>query len=118
VAVVGLPRTSPLILTTVTGRGFKKRHFNDCWRAVADKARAGDLNFHDLRGTAATQLAHAGATIPMIASLMGWTEDSAQKIISKYVAPSAGLAKAGIELLEAHRAKKNAGSKPGTKQHP
>jgi integrase len=101
----GLPRTSPLILTTVTGRGFKKRHFNDCWRDIADKAGAGDLNFHDLRGTAATQLAAAGATIPMIATLMGWTEDSAAKIIRKYVAPSSALAAAGVELWEAHRLK-------------
>ena len=101
-----LPRVSPLILTTITGQAFAKRHFNLSWRAVADKAGAGDLNFHDLRGTAATQLAEAGATIPMIASVMGWTEQSASKIISSYVARSSNLAKAGIELLEAHRAKK------------
>jgi integrase len=101
-----LPRVSPLILTTVTGRAFAKRHFNLSWRAVADEAGAGELNFHDLRGTAATQLAEAGATTEMIASVMGWTEQSAHKIISRYVARSANLAKAGIELLEAHRARK------------
>jgi integrase len=101
-----LPRVSPLILTTSTGKAFAKRHFNLSWRAVADEAGAGDLNFHDLRGTAATQLAEAGASVPMIASIMGWTQDSAAKIIGRYVARSSNLARAGIELLEAHRAKK------------
>jgi integrase len=85
------------------------------WRVVADRAGAGDLNFHDLRGTAATQLAEAGASIPMIASVMGWTHRSAESIINRYVARSSNLARAGIEKLEAHRAKK---ATPGTKQHP
>jgi hypothetical protein len=40
----------------------------------------------------------------LIASLMGWTHASAQKIIDSYVARNNGLAKAGVELLEAHRA--------------
>jgi integrase len=101
-----LPRVSPLILTTVTGRAFAARHFAQSWRAVSEKAGAGELNFHDLRGTAATQLAEAGATVPMIASIMGWSHDSAQKIISSYVARNSNLAKAGIELLEAYRAKR------------
>lgn len=101
-----LPRVSPLILTTVTGIAFGKRHFNLSWRGASDAAGAGELNFHDLRGTAATKLAEAGASIPMIASIMGWSHGSAAKIISSYVARSSSLAKAGIELLEAHRAKK------------
>lgn len=104
----GLPRVSPLILTTITGRAFAKRRFNVCWREVSDLVGADDLNFHDLRGTAATHLALAGATIPMIASLMGWTEESAARIIDRYVPRSSGLAKAGIELLEAYRLKSKA----------
>jgi integrase len=101
-----LPRVSPLILTTSTGIAFEKRHFNLSWRKAADAAGAGDLNFHDLRGTAATQLAEAGSTTSEIASVMGWTEASASKIINSYVARNSNLARAGIEKLEAHRAKK------------
>jgi integrase len=94
-----------LFVVLHSGPFSTKRHFNECWREDADKAGAGELNFHDNRGTAATALAEAGATVPMIASVMGWTHDSAQKIIDRYVARSANLAAAGIELLEAHRLK-------------
>jgi integrase len=102
----GLPRVSPLIMTTSTGRAFAKRHFNASWREAADACGAGDLNFHDLRGTAATRLAEAGATVPEIASVMGWSIETAQKIIDSYVARSSKLAAAAIEKLEVHRAKK------------
>lgn len=102
----GLTRTGVLILTTVTGRAYKKRHFNDCWREDCDAAEIEELNFHDVRGTAATALAEAGATVPMIASVMGWKHETAQRIIDAYVAKSSNLAAAGIELLEKHRRKK------------
>jgi integrase len=101
----GLPRVGVLILTTEAGVAFKKRYFNDCWREAADLAQAGELNFHDLRGTAATQLAEAGCSVSEIASLMGWTHDSAQKIIDKYVARTGRLATAAVEKLEVFRQK-------------
>jgi integrase len=105
----GLPRAGVLILTTKEGRAFTKRYFNECWREDADLAGAGDLNFHDNRGTAATHLAEAGANAGMISSVMGWkTNERAQRIIDTYVAKSSALAAAGIELLEAHRTKKAA----------
>ncbi len=101
-----LTRSGPLILITKTGRSFKKRYFNDCWREDCDAAGIEELNFHDVRGTAATALAEAGATVPMIASLMGWSQATAQKIIDTYVARTSNLASAGITLLEKHRRKK------------
>lgn len=107
----GLERTGPLIMTTVTGRSWKKRYFNECWRTDCDAAGIEELNFHDVRGTAATALAEAGATVPMIASVMGWSHQTAQKIIDAYVAKNSNLATAGITLLEKHRRKK-ARSKP------
>lgn len=102
----GLTRAGVLILTTTTKRAFKKRYFNDCWRADCDKAEIEELNLHDVRGTAATRLAEAGATVPMIASIMGWTHATAQKVIDRYVAQNSTLASAAITLLEAHRQKK------------
>lgn len=104
-----LPRAGKTILVSDSGKPLEARHFNRLWRKTADAAGAGELNFHDLRGTAATQLALAGATIPMIASVMGWTHRSAETIVNRYVARNSGLAKAGIELLEARRER--------TKQH-
>jgi integrase len=102
-----LTRVGLLILTTPTGKAYTKRYFNEHWREDADLAGAGDLNFHDNRGTAATHLAEAGANSAMIASIMGWKIERAQKIIDTYIARSSALAAAGIKLLEAHREKQN-----------
>jgi integrase len=101
----GLPRKGVLILTTDRGKAFQKRYFNECWREDCDKAEIEELNFHDCRGTAATALAEAGANISMIASIMGWTHATAQRIIDTYIARSGKLAAQGIKLLEEHRSK-------------
>jgi hypothetical protein len=61
-----LPRWSPLILTTKTGRPFKKRHFSAQWKRAADKAGIKDLHFNDLRGTAVTLLSEAGNTVQQV----------------------------------------------------
>ena len=55
----GLPRVSPLILTTQTGRAFTKRYFSELWDRAATAAGITDLHFHDLRGTAVTMLSEA-----------------------------------------------------------
>ena len=65
-----LPRTGALVMLTPTGKAYAKRYFNEHWREDADKVGAGDLNFHDNRGTAATLLAESGATAPEIAEAM------------------------------------------------
>ncbi|MET4737078.1 hypothetical protein ABIF73_001217 [Bradyrhizobium japonicum] len=44
-------------------------------------------NSHDNRGTAATQLAEAGATAPEIAEALSWSVDKAQKVISISTSP-------------------------------
>lgn len=41
--------------------------------------------FHDLRGTAATNMYKAGLSITQIAGIMGWEEDEAEKIARHYV---------------------------------
>ena len=101
----GIPKEERglLMLVTPTGKAFTKRHFNNCWREDANKIGAADLNFHDLRGTAATRLAEAGATAFEIASVMGWSIQKSQKIIDTYVARNSTLAANAIAKLEAFR---------------
>lgn len=41
------------------------------------------LRFNDLRGTAVTLLAEAGATVPQIASITGHTLESVTRILEK-----------------------------------
>ena len=44
-----------------------------------------DLHFHDLRGTAATKFYIAGLPVRVIAEIMGWEEETVEKIIRRYV---------------------------------
>jgi hypothetical protein len=95
-----LTRAGALVMLTTKGKAFTKRYFNEQWREDADKVEAGDLNFHDNRGTAATLLAEAGATAPEIAEAMTWTVDKAQRIIDSYLARRGTLAANAIRKLE------------------
>lgn len=92
-------------MLTPTGKAYTKRYFNDHWREDPDAVSAGDLNFHDNRGTAATPLAEAGATAPEIAEALTWTVDKAQRVIDAYLARRGVLAANAIEKLEDHRDK-------------
>jgi integrase-like protein len=102
----GLTRAGALVMLTPTGKAYTKRYFNEHWREDADRVAAGDLNFHDNRGTAATLLAEAGATAPEIAEAMTWTVDKAQRIIDSYLARRGILAANAIAKLEDHRDRK------------
>ncbi|WP_454627670.1 tyrosine-type recombinase/integrase [Bradyrhizobium cenepequi] len=108
----GLERKGPLVLVTPTGKAYAKRYFNEHWREDADKVNAGELNFHDNRGTAATLLAEAGATAPEIAEALTWTVDRAQKMLDTYLARRGTLAANAYEKLEAHRIKQAAAGMP------
>jgi hypothetical protein len=99
----GLTRIGAIVMRTPTGKAYTKRYFNEHWREDADAVGAGDLNFHDNRGTAATLLAEAGATAPEIAEAMTWTVDKAQKVIDTYLARRGVLAANAIQKLENHR---------------
>lgn len=68
-----LPRAGALVMLTPTGKAYTRRYFNEHWREDADAVNAGDLNFHDNRGTTATLLAEAGTTAPEIAEALTWT---------------------------------------------
>jgi integrase len=53
--------------------------------AQARKRGERDLHFHDLRGTAVTKLYVAGLNDRVIAEIMGWEEQTVEKIIRRYV---------------------------------
>ncbi len=56
---------------------------------VAAKWAEKDLHFHDLRGTAATRFYVAGLSVRVIAEIMGWEEETVEKIIRRYVGRNA-----------------------------
>jgi integrase len=58
------------------------------------------LHFNDLRGTAVTLLAEAGATVPQIAAITGHTLESVTRILEKYLARTKALSEAAIYAFE------------------
>jgi integrase len=97
-----LPRRGVLILTTPTGRAWSKRYFNQHWTEAAGAAGIADLHFHDLRGTAITMLAEAGATVPEIAAVTGHALKHVTSILETYLSRTRRLADSAIIKLEEH----------------
>src|SRR5258706_11785510 len=95
-----LPRSSPIILTTKTGKAFKKRYFASQWKKATEAAKITDLHFNDLRGTAVTLLSEAGNTIQQVASVTGHSLKTVTSILEKYLARTRGLSDAAIGNFE------------------
>jgi integrase len=107
----GMERVSPLILTTKTGRSFKKRYFGKLWNEAMESAglqgislpgsdQPVELHFHDLRGTAVTLLSEADCTIQQIATITGHSLKTVQRILERYLARTRGLAEQAIFNFE------------------
>ncbi|MDH3579639.1 MAG: tyrosine-type recombinase/integrase [Hyphomicrobiales bacterium] len=96
----GLPRRSPLILTTPTGRGWTTYHFRHRWADTAKKAGIEGLHFHDLRGTAVTMLSEADCTPQQIAAITGHSLKYVGQILDKYLARTNALAEQAIFKFE------------------
>jgi integrase len=96
----GIPRVSPVILTTKTGQAFKKRYFAELWERAAKAAGLVDLHFHDIRGTAITMLSEAGCTPQQIAPITGHSLKTISVILDRYLARTRGLADQAIFNFE------------------
>jgi integrase len=106
-----MERVSPLILTTKTGQSLKKRYFARLWGEAMIKAglqavslpgsdQPVELHFHDLRGTAVTQLSEAGCTPQQIATITGHSLKTVHRILERYLARTRGLAEQAIFNFE------------------
>jgi integrase len=94
-------RRSTIILVNSDGRPWTADGFRSSWRKAVKKAGIIDLTFHDLRGTAVTRLAMAGATVPEIATLTGHSLRDVRTILdSHYLARDTTLGEAAIRKLE------------------
>lgn len=96
----GLPKRSTLIITTKTGRAFKKRYFADRWEATCEAAGITDLHFHDIRGTTVTMLLQAGCNLGEIVSVTGHSLRRAQEILDKYLSRTSTMSDNAIAKME------------------
>ncbi len=112
------PRTSTYILTREDGRPWfterNDKELGKAWRRHMEAAdfyprpfaeltkeeKAQHLHFNDLRGTAVTLLAEAGATVPQICAITGHTLASATRILERYLAMTEALSSAAIIAFE------------------
>jgi integrase len=79
-----------------TGDGFRTS-----WGKACDTAGIDGLTFHDLRGSAVTRLAEAGATVPEIASITGHSLADVEAILdAHYLGRTTTLAASGMAKLE------------------
>ncbi|MGH9348766.1 MAG: tyrosine-type recombinase/integrase [Vicinamibacterales bacterium] len=68
------------------------------WEAA--KARAGvECRFHDLRHTACTRLLERGASLPIVASIMGWSAGTTAKMAKRYGHIGADVQRAALDAL-------------------
>ena len=83
-ALDGARRASPIILVNKHGLPWSPDGFRSSWRKACQKANISGLTFHDLRGTAVTRLALAGASEPEIASITGHSIGDVKSILEKH----------------------------------
>lgn len=94
-------RRSPIILLNSRGRPWSEGGFQSSFSQDVRKAGLVDLTFNDLRGTAVTRLALAGATEPEIATITGHTLKQVRSILDKhYLHRDVRLAESAIRKLE------------------
>lgn len=94
-------RQSPVILVNLDGKPWTPDGFRASWGKACKKAGIDGVTFHDLRGTAVTRLALAGATEAEIATITGHSLRDVKTILdSHYLARDPALAESAIRKLE------------------
>jgi len=69
----------------------------------AKKSAAVKARWHDLRHTAVTRLLENGQTLPMVASIMGWSASTTVRMVQRYGHISTDARRAAMEAMNAPR---------------
>src|SRR6516164_3951192 len=100
-ALDATPKLSPLILVKRDGKPWTSAGFQTSWCRACKRVGLIGLTYHDLRGTAVTRLAIAGATEAEIATITGHSLRSVRAILdAHYLARDPALAESAIRKLE------------------
>lgn len=100
------PRDRMRILVNARGDALTPHRASEGVRQWRDKAGLpSDLRLNDCRGTAATRLLRAGASLEQLARAFGWSLRTAQGVIERYAAVSTDEAHDVLVLLERARNK-------------
>jgi|SRR5262245_55582388 len=100
------PRRAAVILTDHMGRPWDTRRFKYQWSKACKAAGIVGLTNNDLRGTAVTRLALAGATEAEIATITGHSLRDVRSILDvHYLHRDKSLAESAIRKLEGFKVK-------------
>ena len=92
---------SGTVLRTLGDHVWTPNGFRSSWRKACEKAGISGITFHDLRGTAVTRLALAGATEAEIVTITGHTLRDVRTILdSHYLHRDPKLGESAIRKLE------------------
>ncbi|WP_082826869.1 tyrosine-type recombinase/integrase [Pseudovibrio sp. WM33] len=80
----GSEQLSTFVLTNSRGKPWTSDGFKTSWSKAMKAAEVSGRTFHDLRGTAVTRWAEAGATVPQIAALSGHSLKDVETILEKH----------------------------------
>lgn len=84
-----LPKRALTVLTNSYGEPWTEGGLKHMIREARIAAGVTGLRLHDLRGTAATRLYLAGSPKRDIATIMGWSEETVDALLTKYVSGDA-----------------------------
>jgi integrase len=94
-------KRSTIMLVNSDGKPWTSDGFRASWRKACAAAGIVNVTFHDLRGTAVTRLALAGATEAEIATITGHSLQSVRQILdAHYLARDPALGESAIRKLE------------------
>jgi integrase len=94
-------RQSPIVLVNTDGKPWTPDGFRASWGKACKKAGIVGVTFHDIRGTAVTRLALAGATEAEIATITGHSLRDVKTILDfHYLSRDPALAESAIKKLE------------------
>jgi len=109
-------KRGPLVLTNQRGRPWTSDGFRTSWRKLCTRAGIRGLTFHDLRGSAVTRLATAGATVPEIAGVTGHSLTDVAAILDRhYLGGRSALAEAAILKLEKSETRTEFSNRPSNR---
>lgn len=96
-----IPKIGTLILTNQRKLPWSSDGFRTSWGRACAKAGITGVTFHDLRGSAITRLAEAGATPQEIAAVTGHSLNDVNAMLdAHYMSRTGSLSDSGIRKLE------------------
>ncbi len=106
-------RRGPMVLTNTRGRPWTSDGFRTSWAKLCKRADIDNLTFHDLRGSAVTRLALAGATPQEIAGVTGHSLARREHDPRQALSRRPGVARRERNPQASAEGKENKNCKPG-----